>query len=200
MRSLCRSLTLRLAALAVLVQGLPALQAAGAFDRKALAAGQFWRIFTCHWTHWSSEHFLWNRAIFVVLGLGCEWRNRRRFRDCVLTAAAVVPVCVYAGLPRMEAYRGLSGIDSALYLLLGSYLLDESRRDGDTVTWLTTSLLLVGFLLKVSYELLTGACVFVDLSTAGLVPVPLAHLAGALVGYNMRADAALRQTAGAGPG
>jgi len=40
----------------------------------------------------------------------------------------------------------------------------------------------VGFVAKLVFELATGGTLFVDSPAAGMVPVPLAHVAGGLVG------------------
>ena len=41
---------------------LPSAATGLQYDRAALAAGQGWRIFTCHWTHFSLDHLLWDLA------------------------------------------------------------------------------------------------------------------------------------------
>jgi hypothetical protein len=44
------------------------------------------------------------------------------------------------------------------------------------------SLLLVGLIAKITYESITGMTLFVSNNHAGMVPVPLAHLVGGIVG------------------
>ncbi len=65
----------------ILIQCLPAAQAALEFDRHAVGAGQVWRLLTCHLTHWSWSHLAADLAAFVVLywlvcSYGCHGLTR----------------------------------------------------------------------------------------------------------------------------
>jgi hypothetical protein len=62
--------------------------------------------------------------------------------------------------------------------------------------WVGTaaSALLLGFVGKLGYEVATGQALFVDIQASGMVPVPLAHAVGAVVGVGM---AGLRGSVGA---
>ena len=76
-------------------------------------------------------------------------------------------------LPDIESYRGLSGLDSALFTLLVISNLDRRLSLGVGF--------LAAFLLKTAYEMATGATVFVS-SSPDIASVPLAHAVGALMG------------------
>src|SRR5262249_3036761 len=88
-------------------------------------------------------------------------------------AAVVIPMTVLIFAPSLQAYRGLSGIDSSLFGLL----LTAAAK------WSRASIVLgVAFIAKLVVELVTGRAFFVDSAAAQFVPWRLAHLAGLLIG------------------
>ena len=173
-----RSLILPLTGLAVALHWLPAVSNALRFERPALAAGELTRVLSCHFTHYSFEHLFWSGGAFLVLGLACEARDRGRTARCLLAAAVAIPLAVYLFLPGMESYGGLSGLDSALWMLLGVNLFREGSRRQSRIA----VALIAGFLGKTLFELVTGLTLFVDTAASSFVSVPLAHLVGAATG------------------
>jgi rhomboid family GlyGly-CTERM serine protease len=135
--------------------------------------GAVWRIVTCHFTHFTYEQLAWDALVFLLLGLACARRDRGAFQATLLASVVIVPIAVLAFAPNVMTYRGLSGIDSALFALL---LTMEWRR-----SWIV-ALCAAGFAMKVLFEMGTGATIFVS-SGAAFTPVPVAHLAGAAVGW-----------------
>ena len=174
-------LSLSLGAAAVAVYALPLLPAALEYNRPALAAGQSWRIVTCHWTHWSGEHLFWDVLMFVAMGAVCERISRVRMAAALLATAIIIPAVVYAFSPRMTAYRGLSGLDSALFVLAAVRIVHDSIVRGSRVRTILGICCLAAFPAKILLELLTGSAIFVQ-DASGMVPVPLAHVIGATVG------------------
>ncbi len=132
------------------------------------------RILTCHFTHWSYEQLAWDALAFTVLGVACARRNARATHATLLASVLLIPVAVLAFAPEISAYRGLSGLASAMFALLLAF---ERRR----LTWpvLTFAIL---FAAKLTVEAITGGAVFANDLGDGVVAVPVAHLAGALVG------------------
>lgn len=149
------------------------------YDRAAMAAGQFWRLGTCHLTHWSTDHLFWDALMLVALGTICEQMSWPDTRRCLLASGLVIPAAMWVLLPEMATYRGLSGIDSALFALLVGLLLKDKTQSWATV--ITVLVLAVAFSSKIGYEMITGATLFVD-SGGVFTPIPLAHMAGGLVG------------------
>ena len=175
-------ITAVLAAATITIFVTPQAQSWLAFDRTAIATGQVWRIFTCHFTHYSTEHLVWDLATFVFLGLLCEHDGRRRFVATLIGAVVLIPLAVAVALPDMANYRGLSGIDSALFALLAVTVLREKIAERAWVWVAGIALVVAGFVAKIAFETQTGATVFMDSASAALVPVPLAHIVGGLVG------------------
>jgi rhomboid family GlyGly-CTERM serine protease len=177
------------ASLAALLLSAPALafvlapEAADWFEyeRTAIAAGESWRVITCHWTHWSLDHLGWDLAAFSVLVL-IGWRaNAKRLLLALALSAVLIPLAVWVVLPGMNGYRGLSGIDSALFTLVAVTVLQEEIMAGRRGMAIAIALVVTGFVGKIVFELITGAALFAD--SAGFVPVPLAHVVGGACGW-----------------
>ncbi len=174
-------ITLALAVTAVAVFLWPGAQPWLQVDRAAVAGGELWRLVTGHFTHWSLDQLLWDTAVLVALGAVCERRDRRRYLLALGLAAVAIPAAVAVWAPGVSTYRGLSGLDSALFVLLAVGLMREGRGEERRRWVLVTGLALAGFAAKVLYEQVSGDTVFVD-GVAGVVVVPLAHVAGGLAG------------------
>ena len=136
---------------------------------------ELWRILTCHFTHWSYEQLAWDALAFTSLAVVCWRRDRRAFHATLLASIVLIPIAVLAFAPHVTAYRGLSGLASAMFALL--LTLEWRRRP----TW-PVVLLAIGFAAKVIFETVTGGTVFVRDMGSEVVSVPVAHLAGALIG------------------
>ena len=172
--------TLLLSAPAVIFAVAPPVAAWLEYDRQALVTGEPWRAITCHWTHWSLDHLAWDLAAFVVM-VALAWRaSPRRTLATLAAAAALIPLAVWFVLPGMTHYRGLSGLDSALFMLIAVRLVREELAAGRRGLAAAVALVVAGFLGKIGFELATGATLFADSSS--FVPVPLAHVVGGLCG------------------
>ena len=180
-------LTAGLTGLALVVGLIPSSSAALQFDRAAIAAGEWWRIITGHWTHGAVDHLLWDALVFAVLGSFCELRSRRAFVLCVVHSALAISLALAVLMPEVESYRGLSGIDTALFMLLAVRVIRTGLRERSpgslpSLSVVTSVALVLMLLVKTGYELAMRSTVFVDSAASGLVPVPLAHVVGAVIG------------------
>lgn len=174
-------LTLTLVALALIAAWQPTLAAAMELDRAALQQGEVWRLLTGHLAHWSGEHLFWDVAVFAVVGIACERRSRSRYACCLMAAALAIGVGVLTVCPELLKYRGLSGVDCALFAYLIADLVAERSRKGQPVG----VLLLLGAILiaKIIWELGTGGALFVQSDV--MVPVPESHAIGAVAGVSV---------------
>ena len=174
--------TLLLMAVAVAASLVPGVADWLQYDRLAVADGAIWRLVTSHFVHWSGEHLFWDVLALGVLGWMCERDGAPRMLVAVVAAAVLIPLVLSIAAPQMTTYRGLSGIDSALFALLASRLV------GEAVTaraWSRLGLLVLlsaGFAGKIAFEVISGGTLFVDSAAAGMIPVPLAHVVGGLAG------------------
>jgi rhomboid family GlyGly-CTERM serine protease len=185
----CASLLLGLLALGLifLPRGADLLE----YDRLSIAQGGIWRLFTCHWTHFSFDHLLWDLLAFLALGAACERQDRKAFFWCLLVSAGAISMAVWIFQPGLAVYRGLSGIDSALFAYLAVRVLGKNPVRRNPVRVSAISLVLLLFAGKVIFEMVTGSTLFVTDLGNGVVPIPMAHLAGAAAGAGS-ALAALR--------
>lgn len=184
--------SLSLVAFALLLYAVPDMTEWLQWDRDAAAGGQVWRLLTWHWCHWTGEHLFWDVLTFAVLGALCEVTDRRQFGLCLLLASIAVSVAVRLFHPELQACRGLSGIDSALFACAAVTFCRESRRSGEGVKALAGLVLLGLFAAKLGVECWIGQAVFADMG--GIRPLPVAHLAGAVSGIAVAAvNAATRR-------
>jgi rhomboid family GlyGly-CTERM serine protease len=152
------------------------------YDRTALDHHELWRLLTCHWVHLSWDHLFWSAMTFLGLGFLCELMDKIKYYAVVAVSALLIPAAIWWGMPELKAYGGLSGLDCALYALLMVLMI---KREIQSRSWIWVSffvLLQVGLIAKISYEAVTGLTIFVSNSHADMVPVPLAHLVGGMVG------------------
>jgi rhomboid family GlyGly-CTERM serine protease len=193
-------ITLGLAGLACLVQASPALTAACQFDRAAVARGELWRMFAGHLAHFGADHLLWDVAALLVLGTMGEARERRATFAGLLTGAALaISLAVWVWQPRFATYRGLSGLDSALFGLVCARLVGDGRRARHAFSVWLGALALGGFALKCGFELVAGETVFAAGGGESYAPVPLAHLVGWAVGVAVAGVAKAREGVPAQP-
>lgn len=173
--------TLGLSSFSVVIHFIPALGNVLQFDRTAVAHGQVWRFFTAHLTHFGEDHLRWDLLAFVVLGALAERISHSAFFITAGASAAVITVGVWLAQPQFATYRGLSGIDSALFGFVLANLFTTGFRERHGFSIAVGGLAIVGFAAKCTYELATGDTVFVEAGGA-FAPVPLAHLLGMAAG------------------
>ncbi|MDA1056054.1 MAG: rhombosortase [Planctomycetota bacterium] len=160
----------------------PVLQELLQFDAAAIVVGDYWRFLTGHLLHWNFDHLFWNLSVFVVLGTMCERRGRTAFLACLLGSAAAISFFALVALPEMPIYRGLSGIDTGLFALLCVGLFADARARGNRTTQWMIAAAALGLITKTAYEMGSDATIFVDHTAAAFIPIPMAHVLGALVG------------------
>lgn len=171
-------------ALCSLVISCSALSHILQYDRNGLAAGQLWLLVTGHLSHWSSDNLFWDLLVFLVLGTLAERRSRRGLLLCLSLSTVLISALLWFRLEEILCYRGLSGLDSALFAWTALWLVRERFNDRDYRGVALILIASLAFLAKIGYETLTLQSVFS--SSAGLfIPVPLAHLCGGVVGIGV---------------
>ena len=140
-------------------------------------------VVSCNWLHWSASHLFWDLLMFYIVGRLCELSDRKAFIAVLLLSAPFIPLAIQIACPELGSYRGLSGIDTALFALLGTCRLRESILKNDYQGVMVYGLLLAAMFLKILYETITHDVLFADKST--FTPVALAHLTGSLIGIGV---------------
>lgn len=151
------------------------------YDRARIPSGELWRLVTGHLAHVSFEHFAWDVAAFVIAGIVCARLAPSLAWKTIAASAAAVPAVLWALSPKLELYRGLSGIDSALFAAAAVWIGADALARRDRVEAGLVALAGIGFVAKIGYESIVGTPFFVG-GASGMVAVPLAHAVGALTG------------------
>ena len=175
-------LTLGIGALVCLIFVSGGATLALQLDRSQVAGGQWWRLVTGHVTHWSADHLFWDLLAFVALGVAAEVASRKKFIATLLAGGLLISGAVLLSEPEMQLYRGLSGLDSALFALVAATWLIELARGRAWQAAIASGLILAGFAAKTAYEAISGQTVFVDCGAADFIPLPIAHAIGAVTG------------------
>lgn len=161
-------LTAGVVAMAAAASAVPGAGEALELSRDGLARGEWWRVATGHFVHWSVSHALWDVATFAGIGVLCERRSRRETVWALLAAAPIASIVVLTVHPELATYRGLSALDVGLFALFACQL---------------GGALGVGFgtlvAAKLACEAWLGTALFVGDAQGGAVLVPVAHVAGA---------------------
>jgi len=168
--------------LAAALYAMPGASACLQYDRTAILHGEVWRALTGHLVHWSGDQLLWDGLALGFLGWLCERESRASFLRCFVLSALLISLTLWFAAPWMTTYRGLSGVDSALFALVAVRLAREAVANQKWNQLTLVAIVAVGFALKLAYEFASGATLFVDSTGGGMTPVPLAHVVGALLG------------------
>ncbi len=194
-------ITLSVATFAVVASLFPSGNEWLELSRQGVAASHIWRLVTGHFVHFGWTHLAWDVAAFILLGIIAEplfgspkrpkrrtpqaarLGQRMRFAAFLVGVGLCLSLAVLWLQPHLTRYRGLSGIDSALFGFIAQRLIEHGRsRQRRSSMWLG-SLSLIGFLVKCGYELATRQSAFVGPASAQLFePVPLVHGLGLLLG------------------
>jgi rhomboid family GlyGly-CTERM serine protease len=160
---------------------IPGLAAWLQHDREALLGGQLWRLVTCHWMHWTPAHLWWEAIAFVILGVWCEHLSRRRWMVLLIAASLLVPLIMWLVLRGVETYRGLSGLNAALFGLLTVMLIRRNMRLQQRHVASVIGVALLVLTIKTLWDLITQ----IGDPIASMAPVPLAHLVGGVIGIGI---------------
>jgi len=168
--------------MACLAYCLPGVSSILQYDRDRISSGEIWRLLTSHWAHWSAEHLLWDVVVFMIL-LALSFRINLKETGIVLgSASAVIPLGLYFLQPELICYRGLSGLDTALFAFVAVHLVKSLKQKGDRVGQVLVLMILAGLGLKIAFEAFVGEAFFVTRMAPNVIVVPLAHIIGAGIG------------------
>jgi len=140
------------------------------YSRAAVNAGEWWRFATASFVHWSFNQLLWDGIAFIALGYAAWRLSRTRFVVAFAASALAIPICIHLFARNVTTYRGLSGVDSALFVLVAMLIGKRAR------------IVLLLFAAKIGFELATGTTLFVHELAPGVASLPMAHVIGAAIG------------------
>jgi rhomboid family GlyGly-CTERM serine protease len=168
-----------------LIAYLPSLAGCLEYDRQAVCNGEWWRLVTGHFTHWNMEHLIYDVAAFICLSALYLQSRPDQYRWLVFSSSALISLILLVGVAEMGHYRGLSGIDTALF---GGLMVIRGKamvRNGHRRRFICLCGLGAAAILKLAYEINFNTGLFVSNMGDDIVVVPLAHLLGGLLGALM---------------
>lgn len=155
---------------------LPELSSVFIFDRSALVRGEIWRMFTCHFVHFSYPHLSYNIFAFGIAGYVIKKKNYPHFCLLYLCLAFTISISLFILRPTMNYYGGLSGIAcGALYYIALKGIKEPSP-------WKRICVLIVFFLpIKIALEIYNNTSVLPYWEHQSFVPMHTSHIIGCLV-------------------
>lgn len=154
---------------------IPASRDALLYDRTAILQGEWWRLWTGHWVHFSASHLAWNLAVLLGAGAWLERLQPGSLLRFVAVAAPLLGLSFLAGAPDMHTYGGLSGLATGVVTLLA---LVQLRQDSAGRAWWLAALGLVA--LKIGFDATRSAPLFASFDSGSIRVSVLAHVMGAL--------------------
>ncbi|NNM52927.1 MAG: rhombosortase [Pseudomonadales bacterium] len=115
------------------------------FDRQKIAYGQWWRLFSGSWVHFTVWHVLMNVAVLMVIsavlgeGVSAGW-----WLGVMVLASWGIGAGLWWREPGCAVYAGFSGVVQAVLVFA---LISSMRRD-----FFWTSIILAGVVLRIAYE------------------------------------------------
>lgn len=123
---------LALAGAALAIQLAPGWREHLLYERQALAAGAWWRIWTGHLVHFGWPHFVADAGLFVILGWLLDARHPVFSRLALVVLPAFITGALWWLDPTMTRYGGLSAVNLGLLVYLA---LQGWRRDWTDWFW-----------------------------------------------------------------
>ncbi|MEM0966028.1 MAG: hypothetical protein AAGJ81_07775 [Verrucomicrobiota bacterium] len=136
----------------------------------ALANGHWWTLWTGHFLHWTTGHLIWDWSLFMICLMFLA-KGGWRVWGWIVVGLPILGIGIWLARPEMWEYRGLSGIDTVLFVRVAMGFYGYRK-------WLPLS----GLGLKIAYEFLTVQTIFSGDLGRNNVPVPEIHMMGLFFG------------------
>ncbi len=167
-------LTLTLSLIMLGIYFIPELSTELLYDRQAIFSGQFWRILTGHWVHFSNSHLIYNLMGFAIAGSMIEHRHYPGLALLYVMSSGFIGIGLLIFEPNLDYYAGISGVTYAAIIYFSIYGLNETGY-WRVLCWV----ILLGTLIKLLVELSQQGFIFVNSDTA-FAEITLSHLLGTL--------------------
>ena len=142
---------------------------------------QIWRLLSGHFTHWDYEHLFWDASAFLIASFLLYRVSLFQFIFVLLFSLLFISLWILLLNPAVELYRGLSGLDVALFFFLSLSVIFSSLKKR-RYTGMSAGMMFLSFLImKLGYEFFSGKMLFVRDLTGNKLLLS-AHLAGAVAG------------------
>lgn len=145
------------------------------YERTAMLHGEWWRLWTGHWVHFSASHLAWNLTVLLGAGAWLARRHHGLLLTYTLLGAPLISLALLLGEPAMQTYGGLSGLATGVVVLLA---LTGLGRPGSDRAWWWGLLILVAA--KIAFDATQTSTLFAGFATQAIRASVLAHAAGAV--------------------
>lgn len=152
----------------------PACHGVLLYDRTAILQGEWWRLWTGHWVHFSGSHLGWNLAVLVCAGAWLEHLRPGRLISYIMIGAPLISLGLLAGEPAMQTYGGLSGLATGIVTWLA---LTQLARADAARAWWAGALVLISA--KTAFDASHLPALFAQFDSPDIRSSALAHAAGA---------------------
>ena len=163
--------TLSCAGMALVAYLWPALQSMLVYDRAAIQGGQWWRLGTACWVHFSASHLFWDLLVFVAAGWVIQARRYRGYILLCCLTAVVPSVLLLLGSPEIGRFGGLSGPATGAVVYL--CLCEVSPAGKLRIEWIAILALIA---LKTGVEIMTGNTIFAGTNGIRFRVLPSVHI------------------------
>ena len=150
------------------------------YDRQAILEGEWWRLWTSHFTHYSRLQLIADSAALFFLGLILQFYTR--FLHLLFGFIFAMPVMMWLLLvfmPEVQNYRGATGLAAMGWMISSWFLIVESR--SLSLKFWTGYLLLSILLVKMCVEAVAVWTPFL-MASEGLELMWTVQAVGALLG------------------
>ncbi|MCJ7824740.1 MAG: rhombosortase [Anaerolineales bacterium] len=157
----------------LIAYGWPQLADLLVYDREAILGGDFWRLSTAPFVHFSASHICWDLVVFGAAGWAIEAAGYRGFWFVCAIAAIIPGLTFMLASPELARYGGLSGLATGAVAYL--CLCKTQETGGSRIIWLAI-LALMG--VKTIVEIVTNTPIFVLTDSMPFRVLPSVHAFG----------------------
>jgi len=141
-------------------------------------------VSTVYFAHFNRAHLLGDALAFAFWAACLEQRGSVRLATRLLVTTVGSSLVFLAFFPEVHEYRGLSAIDCALAAELAALGLEGRWRAGDVTGMALFAVVGVAFVAKTAFEFLAGHAVLAPRLGDSVSLLPVAHLAGIVLGLS----------------
>jgi rhomboid family GlyGly-CTERM serine protease len=163
-----------LPALAIAIVGAET-QAVLIYDRDAILAGEFWRLITSNWIHFSVTHLAYDLMVFGIAGTVIELRRHAGFGWFCLLAPVLIGATVFLTRPDLHVFGGLSGLGTGAIV----FLVLHGLRQRGAWRWICVAAL-AAIAIRVGFEFAGAQPIFASGEGMEIRTVPESHAAGGI--------------------
>lgn len=164
------------ACMSVVVYLWPDLAGLLIYDRQAILAGDFWRLATACFVHFSPSHLFWDILIFTAAGILIKVRDYPGFGVLCCLAALTPTIFLLLASPDIIRFGGSSGLATGGVAYLCLCEISRTRRYRSL--WLSILVLLV---VKIAVENSFHVPIFAGSSGVSFQVLPSVHAYGCVV-------------------